>query len=607
MAVPVSVQRSTSVHQVLEATQQAGSLVVHSEPAGAEVWVDGEYRAKTPGLITGVPVGTCNLKIEMPGYAPEHRSVEVTNDTAVRVSAKLISRKAAYYREAITREPDTVSHYTELGRLLALEGDVQSGFDLLSEALRVVQRSKSPAEKGFYELLRTLELAEPDMETPRWRRFDEELLAAARRPPQDMLIPRLVQGLLEERHRWKAILGLCADLLAAGRKDTEVYLWRFAAAQRLKEHELAKQDLGILIQLVQNGPQRFSAYQAVVLALANIEQWQSVRELCDFALAKGNEEVDFYFWRMNAASILKDWNQAILDFQVLDRHLAKAESSPATRFAFEHIRQAALFTGALACLELGQNERFQQILRRYPFHPMSDYWVEAVRGEQWLRKRAGPPPKPCLDATPCNEPPTIDGKLDEPVWQAAKGGTEFYHWLSDERRAIPTTVKAAYDGACLYVAVRCEDQGREHIHAEAKDEDVNGLISDTRLELFIDANRDYRTYIQFMLNPIGSRADLDCRKAIRFVSRPPFGHRIIDPEWNSDFRAGVQVGDEEWTAEMAFPYRILDAQPPRPGDAWGFNLVRCGTGKGREDVSFTPVYGDYHQPERNALLLFQAE
>jgi len=193
---------------------------------------------------------------------------------------------------------------------------------------------------------------------------------------------------------------------------------------------------------------------------------------------------------------------------------------------------------------------------------------------------------------------------DEPAWQKAEKRSDFYHWLSDERSSIPTAIRALYDDQCLYLAVRCDGQGHNDIRATSPDEDINALVTDTRLEIFIDANRDYRTYKQFMLSANGARGDLDCTKAIRFIHRPPFGLRHMDREWNSEFRSAVRVEAEHWALEAAFPYKVFEARPPRPGDAWSFNVVRCQPGKGREDVSFVPVYGDYHQPERHALLLF---
>jgi len=581
-----------------------GALAVASEPPGADVWLDGEFQTKTPGNLMDLPAGRHELKIGKLGHLPDRRTIEIADGKTTYVTAKLVSRKVSYYQDTIARDPDSLSNLTELGRLMVLDGNLGKGFELAQRAFQTRIANRNVADKGFSELLRSLELAVPNPEAEQWGRFDRQMMAAVKADPKNRRTCQIVHGILETRHRWKQILELSRSVLGAGQQDAEVHLWRFNAAQRLRDRQTADEALAALTEMLKSGPPHLGQYRAVIHALTYVNRWKAILKLSEFAIGQGGSEAEYYFWRMAAAMELGRWRQVAENFQVLQARRGQSDQLYADKALFAGVYQAILFAGARACLELDDRTGFGEIMQQYEPHPMRHYWINLVRREQWLEARRGDPPKPWLRASRCASALTIDGIPDEAEWQKAEKRSDFYHWLSDERSDIPTAVRALYDDQCLYLTVRCDDQGRNDIQATSPDEDINALVTDTRLEIFIDANRDYRTYKQFMLSANGARGDLDCTKAIRFIHRPPFGLRHMDREWNSEFRSAVRVEADHWTLEAAFPHKVLDARPPRPGEAWSFNVVRCKPGKGREDVSFAPVYGDYHQPERHALLLF---
>lgn len=70
--------------------QNAGRLVVRSEPAGAQVRVNGVERGRTPLELDGVPVGEPVLEILMPGYVTAREAVTLgvqeTRELSVRLS-----------------------------------------------------------------------------------------------------------------------------------------------------------------------------------------------------------------------------------------------------------------------------------------------------------------------------------------------------------------------------------------------------------------------------------------------------------------------------------------------------------------------------------------
>jgi hypothetical protein len=68
-----------------------GSIQVNSVPPGAEIWLDGEFRATTPGTISGVPAGHHWADIRMGGYENVSYPVTVTNGGLAGITATLVS------------------------------------------------------------------------------------------------------------------------------------------------------------------------------------------------------------------------------------------------------------------------------------------------------------------------------------------------------------------------------------------------------------------------------------------------------------------------------------------------------------------------------------
>src|SRR5258706_9000963 len=77
--------------------------------------------------------------------------------------------------------------------------------------------------------------------------------------------------------------------------------------------------------------------------------------------------------------------------------------------------------------------------------------------------RAAPPPPPTspanVTATRAAQPPTIDGRDDDPVWREARAITEFHERRPNEGGApkLPTQAKIAYDAAHPYLFLRAFD------------------------------------------------------------------------------------------------------------------------------------------------------
>jgi len=71
--------------------QENGSVRILSSPAGAEIYLDSEYRGTTPATVTAVPAGNHTLEIRKNGYDRWSAPVTVRAGSMLDVSATLVA------------------------------------------------------------------------------------------------------------------------------------------------------------------------------------------------------------------------------------------------------------------------------------------------------------------------------------------------------------------------------------------------------------------------------------------------------------------------------------------------------------------------------------
>src|SRR5207248_10108904 len=97
---------------------------------------------------------------------------------------------------------------------------------------------------------------------------------------------------------------------------------------------------------------------------------------------------------------------------------------------------------------------YREFARQQPDGP----WRGAALAELWLSERAGACPRPLASCRFTDTRPFLDGKLDDPCWQAASV-LRLSNAAGDTQGACPTEVRLAYDKEYLYVAARCGHPG----------------------------------------------------------------------------------------------------------------------------------------------------
>jgi hypothetical protein len=91
----VVVRASEKVAVELTLEPVLGLVIVHSEPAGADVEVDGAFRGKTPLLMADLPVGRHRMRISKPGHTGKEVEHTVRDRIPARISVSLTSDAAS--------------------------------------------------------------------------------------------------------------------------------------------------------------------------------------------------------------------------------------------------------------------------------------------------------------------------------------------------------------------------------------------------------------------------------------------------------------------------------------------------------------------------------
>jgi hypothetical protein len=189
---------------------------------------------------------------------------------------------------------------------------------------------------------------------------------------------------------------------------------------------------------------------------------------------------------------------------------------------------------------------------------------------------AGAAERPAFDALPTEQPPVIDGRLDDACWQTAPALTNFTQVLPVEG-APPserTEVRFVFTRDQLYVGIRCFDSAPREILAKQMQHDAE-FDSDDYVSLAFDTFARERDGYSFAVNPAGARRDALFGK---------FGGNNVN--WDALWQARARVDAEGWTAEIALPFKSLSFDPRV--EAWRWNVQRVIRRK-QETVRWTAL------------------
>ncbi len=221
----------------------------------------------------------------------------------------------------------------------------------------------------------------------------------------------------------------------------------------------------------------------------------------------------------------------------------------------------------------------------------------------------------------------IDGKLDEPAWQAAPWTKDFVDIEGDAKPKprFRSHAKMLWDDEFFYVAAELEEP---HVWATLTQHDAV-IFNDNDFEVFIDPDGDSHEYYEFEMNALNTGWDLRLRKPYKD------GGPALN-EWEiPGLKTAVHVNgtlnnsadtDTGWTVEIAFPWKVLAEfarrkTPPEEGDKWRVNFSRVEwltdivdgkyrkqLGKREDNWVWSPQgIVDMHRPEKWGYVQFTRE
>jgi hypothetical protein len=182
--------------------------------------------------------------------------------------------------------------------------------------------------------------------------------------------------------------------------------------------------------------------------------------------------------------------------------------------------------------------------------------------------RAG---RPTITAVRAKQAPTIDGRLDDPIWPAAAHIVRFVQERPVEGApsSEQTEIHVAYDNERLYFGVYAHyaDPGLIRANRVDRDRTDNDDVVTFYIDPFLDQQRAYA----FSVNGYGVQRD-----ALLAGGTSGGTSSSGDASWNALFASAGQLVEDGWTAEVAIPFKSLRYPARGQGEShrWGFQVER---------------------------------
>ena len=190
--------------------------------------------------------------------------------------------------------------------------------------------------------------------------------------------------------------------------------------------------------------------------------------------------------------------------------------------------------------------------------------------------------------TKFEKPPTIDGKLDDPIWQSAAVLKDFYQTDPGYNTAasFPTETMIGYDARFLYIGFRAHDEPGKVRATVAKRDSFLG--SDDSIRILLDTYNDQRKAYVLVFNPLGIQQD-----GVRTEGSG------VDFNVDVVMESKGIVTNDGYTIEVAIPFKSLRYVAGRD-KLWGVQVFRNIVRLNSENDSWMPLSRD------NASILAQA-
>ena len=191
-----------------------------------------------------------------------------------------------------------------------------------------------------------------------------------------------------------------------------------------------------------------------------------------------------------------------------------------------------------------------------------------------------------------DSPPTIDGRLDDPVWRSATMLSQFVQQapLDGAPATEETEIYIAYDSDNLYFGFYLHYADPTMMRANRVDRDTAYL--DDLMTVYFDTFMDQQRTYDFDLNGYNVQGDGIINSGGRRGRMGPIPP--ADRSWDTLFYSGTQIVADGYTAEMAIPFKSIRYPQQAPGveHRWGFQIVREVKAKNQENIVWAPMSRD---------------
>jgi hypothetical protein len=183
-----------------------------------------------------------------------------------------------------------------------------------------------------------------------------------------------------------------------------------------------------------------------------------------------------------------------------------------------------------------------------------------------------------IKAVRVEQGPRVDGRLNDPAWQAAPviGGFRMVEPRPGEEPSEKTEARVVYDAHSLYIGIYCYDSEPARISANSMAHDGGGggggggymgyghhgpsISSDDLIRVLLDPFQDKRNAYVFYVNPKGARSE-----GLAYAGSSSLN-------WDGIWDAESARLEDGWSAEIRIPFKTISFKPGL--SAWGLNIER---------------------------------
>ena len=327
-----------------------------------------------------------------------------------------------------------------------------------------------------------------------------------------------------------------------------------------------------------------AAYESGENALKAVQAENYAEALsCIGRVARPAEDPELYMKMvLDNWPLINYYKSGTLDnnFYTCSRELLKAKialAAPAMREAGQKIMKAGKVT------EGAYSAAVDEALAKLLPASRSNEMRESARAVAQLAGKS-------VFAPQAEQPPVVDGKLDDPAWKDLPWNGGFYAYGGSAAAKYPTFFKAVYRKGRLYVAVKCmQDMTNPKASTIVRDGKV---WLDDAVEIFLDRpDAAENEYFQAVVNINGVVFDMFKNDAAE----------------NFEIETGGQRAADHWTLEFSIPLDKIGMSPEQ-FSGLRFNLVRdtwgAGPGKPVQISCWFPTFFGHGDKNLRGWLFF---